>query len=296
MNPRKVSREGRETFASDSGMDGDDINLVTQYFADVSKHHLITSGMEKILGEQVKEKDQNAVNALAKANLRFVVSVAKKYQGRGVPLIDLIQDGNVGLMTAAEKFDPDQNVKFISYAVWWIRQSILAALAKVGRPVKIPLNRSVEISKVYRASEELKNTLGRDPTLKEISDHSGISEGRVSHLQSLNLAEIRLDSPIAEGEDAELIERFMQEEAIDPEEDIEKSLLARAVSEAIQTLTGRDAKIVCLYYGLDGHRSHTLEEIGNDMNISRERVRQIRDRAVGRIRDSEHSETLRSFL
>ena len=270
--------------------------LVARYFDDVSKHSLINASMEKILGERVQANDIYAIQALAKSNLRFVVSVAKKYQGRGVSLIDLIQDGNLGLMMAAERFDPDQNVKFISYAVWWIRQSILASLAQNSRSVRIPLNRSPDMARVSRAETDMRNILGRAPTPMEISKKTEIEVDKVVQLQSMNLAEIRLDAPVAESEDASLVDRFMSDDVVGVEKEVESSMLSDLINKALGTLKGRDAKITALYFGLNGQRPHTLEEIGSEMNISRERVRQIRDRAIGRLREGEFSDALKSFL
>ncbi|TFH58556.1 MAG: RNA polymerase sigma factor RpoD/SigA, partial [Gemmatimonadales bacterium] len=180
-------------------------SALDQYLRDVSRHELITPEREKELGALAQNGDENAVKELARANLRFVISVAKKYQNRGVSLTDLIQEGNVGLVTAARKFDPDQGVKFISYAVWWIRQAILASLANHGRAVRVPLNRASDLARIFREKERLKQELRREPTSQELSVATDLTPELVESLQTLNAAEIRLDAPIGDSEDSQLV-------------------------------------------------------------------------------------------
>ena len=266
-----------------------------QYLRDVSRHELITPDREKELGYRAQKGDQDAIQELAKANLRFVISVAKKYQNRGVALTDLIQEGNVGLVTAARKFDPDQGVKFISYAVWWIRQAILASLANQGRAVRVPLNRASDLARIFREKERLKQELGRDPTPEELSNATDLTPELIESLQTLNAAEIRLDAPIGDSEDSQLVERFILEEAAEPEHEVEDRLLTEVVEGALETLEPRDAKVLRLYFGLEGEREHTLEEIGNLLGVTRERIRQLRDRALRRLREGTKGSALASF-
>jgi len=266
-----------------------------QYLRDVSRHELITPDREKELGARARLGDEEAVQELARANLRFVISVAKKYQNRGVALTDLIQEGNVGLVTAARKFDPDQGVKFISYAVWWIRQAILASLANHGRSVRVPLNRASDLARIFREKERLKQELGREPTPEELSAATDLTPELIESLQTLNAAEIRLDAPIGDSEDSQLVERFIAEEAAEPEQDVESRLLAESVRDALNTLEPRDARVLRLYFGLEGEREHTLEEIGNMLGVTRERIRQLRDRALRRLREGEKGSALESF-
>jgi RNA polymerase primary sigma factor len=273
----------------------DEQTALDQYLRDVSRHELITPDREKELGALAQAGDEEAVQELARANLRFVISVAKKYQNRGVSLTDLIHEGNVGLVTAARKFDPEQGVKFISYAVWWIRQAILAALANHGRSVRVPLNRASDLARIFREKERLKQELGRDPNPEELSAATDLTPELIESLQTLNAAEIRLDAPIGDSEDSQLVERFINEEAAEPEQDVETRLLAEAVSGALDTLEARDAKVLRLYFGLDGEREHTLEEIGNMLGVTRERIRQLRDRALRRLREGEKGSALESF-
>ena len=291
---RKRKGSGRNLL---TGFDGslEDQTALDQYLRDVSRHELITPDMEKILGARAQKGDEEAVQELAKANLRFVISVAKKYQNRGVSLTDLIQEGNVGLVTAARKFDPEQGVKFISYAVWWIRQAILASLANHGRAVRVPLNRASDLARIFREKERLKQELGRDPTPEELSKATDLTPELIESLQTLNAAEIRLDAPIVDSEDSQLVERFITEEAAEPELEVENRLLGEAVTDALETLDARDAKVLRLYFGLEGEREHTLEEIGNMLGVTRERIRQLRDRALRRLREGNMGAALESF-
>jgi RNA polymerase primary sigma factor len=270
-------------------------SALDQYLRDVSRHELLTPEEEIALGRLAREGNEDAIQKLVRANLRFVISVAKKYQNRGVSLIDLIQEGNVGLVTAAKKFDVDQGVKFISYAVWWIRQAILAALANQGRAVRVPLNRASDLARIFRERERLKQELGRDPSVNEVADAAALTPEVVTYLQTLNAAEIRLDAPIGDSEDSQLVERFMFDEADRPEEEVEDRLLSEHIERALDTLTPRDARVVRLYFGLDGGREHTLEEIGNMLGVTRERVRQLRDRALKRLREGDLGTALESF-
>ena len=266
-----------------------------QYLKEVSTHSLLTPEEEIELGHRAQAGDEDAVQALVRANLRFVISVAKKYQNRGVSLSDLIQEGNVGLVTAARKFDPNQGVKFISYAVWWIRQAILSALANQGRAVRVPLNRASDLAKIFRERERLKQELRREPTSQEIAGATGLTPETVENLQTLNASEIRLDAPIGDTDDSQLMDRFIADAAIITEDEVEERLLTERIGRALDTLQPRDAKVLRLYFGLEGGREHTLEEIGEILGVTRERIRQLRDRALRRLREGEMGEALASF-
>jgi RNA polymerase primary sigma factor len=288
-------RKGRKNPLAGFSATVEEQSALDQYLRDVSRHELITPEREKELGALAQKGDEEAIQELARANLRFVISVAKKYQNRGVSLTDLIQEGNVGLVTAARKFDPEQGVKFISYAVWWIRQAILASLANQGRAVRVPLNRASDLARIFREKERLKQELRREPTAEELSEATDLTPELVESLQTLNAAEIRLDAPIGDSEDSQLVERFITEEAAEPEMEVEGRLLSEAISEALETLEPRDAKVLRLYFGLEGEREHTLEEIGNMLGVTRERIRQLRDRALRRLREGDKGIALESF-
>jgi len=292
---KRRKRKGRKNPLAGFSATVEEQSALDQYLRDVSRHELITPDREKELGALAQKGDEDAIQELARANLRFVISVAKKYQNRGVSLTDLIQEGNVGLVTAARKFDPDQGVKFISYAVWWIRQAILASLANQGRAVRVPLNRASDLARIFREKERLKQDLRREPSAEELSEATDLTPELVESLQTLNAAEIRLDAPIGDSEDSQLVERFITEEAAEPEMEVESRLLSESISEALETLEARDAKVLRLYFGLEGEREHTLEEIGNMLGVTRERIRQLRDRALRRLREGDKGVALESF-
>src|SRR5687767_4888695 len=236
-------------------------DLLDQYLYEVSKTPLLTAAQEIELAKKVRAGNQEAMQELAKRNLRFVISVAKKYQNRGLPLTDLIGEGNVGLLTAARKFDPDQGVKFISYAVWWIRQAILAAIARHGRTVRVPLNRTADLARITRTSAALRRSLGREPTAEEIADVVGLSVDMVQSLAALNSVDVRLDAPIAADGERSVIERFMVQSQLDAESDAIDHFRIDEIEAGLATLPPRDARVLRLYFGLDEGREHTLEEI-----------------------------------
>jgi RNA polymerase primary sigma factor len=270
-------------------------DILDQYLYEVSTYPLLKGTEEIDVARRIRMGDQDALQELVRRNLRFVISVAKKYQNRGLPLIDLIGEGNVGLLTAARKFDPDQGVKFISYAVWWIRQAILSSLAKQGRTVRVPLNRTADLSRLIKASEILRQKLRREPHPEELSEVTGLSVDVVRSLASLNTGDVRLDAPLDPDGDRSLIERFVGEEMPDSEEAAMNRFLTDEVERALGTLPARDAKVLRLYFGLEDGREHTLEEIGVILGVTRERVRQLRDRALKRLREGDVGRALSSF-
>jgi RNA polymerase primary sigma factor len=292
--PAKPRRPRRET-AKSLGVYDADRDILDQYLFEVSKTPLLTAQQEIAIARKVRAGDEEAMQELVKRNLRFVISVAKKYQNRGLALTDLIGEGNVGLMTAARKFDPDQGVKFISYAVWWIRQAILASLARQGRTVRVPLNRTADLSRIIRTAESLRQELRREPTPEEIAGVTGLSLDVVQSLAALNTADVRLDAPLDPEGDRSLIERFIADEQGDSEERAMDNFLSEEIDSALRTLPPRDAKVLRLYFGLDGGREHTLEEIGGMLGVTRERVRQLRDRALKRLKEGDVGKALASF-
>jgi len=290
--PRNRKRETAATL----GVRDAERDILDLYLEEVSKSPLLTAQQENAVAHRVQRGDEAAMHELVTKNLRFVISVAKKYQNRGLPLVDLIGEGNLGLLTAARKFDPDHGVKFISYAVWWIRQSILAAIARHGRMVRVPLNRTADLSRIVRSTETLRQDLGREPTAEEVGAAVGLSVELVQSLAALNTAEVRLDGPLSlEGGERSTIERFVAEGQPDAEAQAMELFLAEEVERALRTLAPRDARVLRLYFGLDGGREHTLEEIGTLFGITRERVRQLRDRALKRLRQGEVGRALASF-
>jgi RNA polymerase primary sigma factor len=293
--PAKPRRARKRETSKSLGVYDADRDILDQYLYEVSKTPLLTAQQEIAIAKRVRAGDDEAMQELVKRNLRFVISVAKKYQNRGLALTDLIGEGNVGLLTAARKFDPDQGVKFISYAVWWIRQAILASLARQGRTVRVPLNRTADLSRIVRTAETLRQELRREPTPEEIAHATGLSLDVVQSLAALNTSEVRLDAPLDPEGDRSLIERFIADEQGDPESQAMDKFLSEEIESALRTLPPRDAKVLRLYFGLDGGREHTLEEIGGMLGVTRERVRQLRDRALKRLREGEVGRALASF-
>jgi len=292
--PTKPRKPRKRDTAKSLGVYDADKDILDQYLYEVSLTPLLTAQQEIAIARRVRAGDPEAMEELVKRNLRFVISVAKKYQNRGLALTDLIGEGNVGLMTAARKFDPDQGVKFISYAVWWIRQAILAALARHGRTVRVPLNRTADLSRIIRASEALRQELRREPTPEEIAHTTGLALDIVQALAALNTADVRLDAPLDADGDRSLIDRFMAG-GQDAEADAMDQFLIEEIDHALGTLPPRDARVLRLYFGLDGGREHTLEEIGGMLGVTRERVRQLRDRALRRLREGDVGRALASF-
>jgi RNA polymerase primary sigma factor len=293
--PPKPRRSRKRETAKSLGVYDADRDILDQYLHEVARTPLLTPAQEVAVARRVQAGDEDAMRELVTRNLRFVISVAKKYQNRGMALTDLIGEGNVGLMTAARKFDPDQGVKFISYAVWWIRQSILAALARQGRTVRVPLNRTADLSRIIRASESLRQELRREPTPEEVSNVTGLAVDVVQALAALNTAEVRLDAPLDPDGDRSLIDRFAASEGNTAEDEAMDRFLSDEIEHALATLPPRDAKVLRLYFGLDGGREHTLEEIGSMLGVTRERVRQLRDRALKRLKEGETGRALASF-
>jgi RNA polymerase primary sigma factor len=266
-----------------------------KYLQEIGKVELLTPDEEVELARRIREGDQAALEKLTKANLRFVVSVAKQYQNQGLSLGDLINEGNLGLIKAAKRFDETRGFKFISYAVWWIRQAILSSLARQGRTVRVPLNRTADLSRIIKASEILRQTLRREPSPEELSQVTGLSVDVVQSLAALNTGDVRLDAPMDPDGDRSLIERFVADEMPDAEEEAMNRFLTDEIESALGTLPPRDAKVLRLYFGLEGGREHTLEEIGTMLGVTRERVRQLRDRALKRLREGDVGRALGSF-
>jgi RNA polymerase primary sigma factor len=271
--------------------------ILDLYLHDVGRLRLLGPAEELVLARRGSQGDETAIHELVSRNLRFVVSIAKRYQNRGLSLMDLIGEGNLGLLVAARKFDPDRGVKFISYAVWWIRQAILAALARHGRQVRVPLNRTADLARITRTTESLRQELGREPTAEELSDAVGLPVDLVQALAALNVAELRLDAPVTrdDGGDRSGIERFIADAPPDPDASVIEQFLVAEVDSALGTLPPREARILRLYFGIGGLGEHTLDEISARFGVTRERVRQIRDRALRRLREGPRAAALASF-
>lgn len=267
-----------------------------QYLRDISIYPLISREQEVELALRIRANDQEAVDTLVRSNLRFVVSVAKKYQNQGVSLSDLINEGNLGLIRAAHKFDETKGIKFISYAVWWIRQAILQGLAEQGRIVRVPLNRAGTLHRIGKRASALLQELGREATHAEIAQGMEITEEEVAKTISISQAHVSLDAPMNPGEENRLLDYIPDVDNPTPDEEICGKALTQSIQEALSGLKEREAKILSLYFGLDGQDPATLEEIGAALNITRERVRQIKEKALSRLRHVSRARTLESYL
>lgn len=265
------------------------------YLKEISRYPLISREDEAKLARRIRRGDGEALDKLCRSNLRFVVSVAKKYQNQGVALADLINEGNLGLIRAAHKFDETKGIKFISYAVWWIRQAILQALAEQSRIVRVPLNRAGTLHRIGRRSNMLLQELGREPSAEEIARGMDISLDEVRRTLSISQAHLSLDAPLTPGEDNKLLDYLPDEYNPGPDDQAFDGALKEAIEESLGTLKPREAKILRLYYGLDNNESMTLEEIGSVLGITRERVRQIKEKALSRLRHVSRARALQSF-
>jgi len=273
------------------GQDGS----LDQYLKEISQYPLIDLEEEGRLACGIRCGDPEALDKLVRSNLRFVVSVAKKYQNQGVLLSDLINEGNVGLIRAAHKFDETRGIKFISYAVWWIRQAILQALAEQSRIVRVPLNRAGALHRIGRRSSSLLQELGREPTVDELAHDLAITREEVASTLAISLTHLSLDAPLNPGEDNRLLDYLPDQFASDPEDETYEHALRNTVDHALSTLKEREAKVLRLYFGLDDQDPMTLEDIGGLLGITRERVRQIKEKALGRLRHASRSRFLETF-
>ena len=267
-----------------------------KYLQDISKIDLITAEEEVELAQKIKRDNQRALEKLVNANLRFVVSVAKQYQNQGLTLPDLINEGNFGLVKAAQRFDETRGFKFISYAVWWIRQSILQALAEQSRVVRLPLNKIGSINKIKKTFSYLEQAHERPPSAEEIAEELGLSISEVK--QSLKNAgkHISMDAPFAEGEDSNLYDVISASETPMPDSELVKESIREEIGRVLETLSEREADVVKLYYGIGQSSTMTLDEIGNTFDLTRERVRQIREKAIRKLRKSAKSDLIQSFI
>jgi RNA polymerase primary sigma factor len=267
-----------------------------QYLRDISVFPLITREQEVELAKKIREDDQEALDTLVRSNLRFVVSVAKKYQNQGVSLSDLINEGNLGLIRAAHKFDETKGIKFISYAVWWIRQAILQALAEQSRIVRVPLNRAGTLHRIGKRASALLQELGREATHAEIANGTDLTEEEVAKTMAISQIHLSLDAPMTPGEDNRLLDYLPDTTNQTPDEETFDKALTESIQLALSGLKEREAKILRLYFGLDGAEPMTLEQIGAVLNITRERVRQIKEKALSRLRHVSRARALESYL
>lgn len=269
---------------------------IEKYLEEIGGYSPLSPNEEIELARRIRKNDARALDKLVKANLRFVISVAKEYQGQGLPLQDLISEGNLGLIKAAQRFDETRGFKFISYAVWWIRQSILQALAEQSRVVRLPLNRVGAINKVGRALEELEKRFGREPSMEEIADKMEMTSYEVADVLKTSARHLSLDEPFKEEEGNSLLDVLESDRYAPPDDTLMQESLQVEIDKVLSTLKPREAEIIKLYFGLDGDRPLTLEEIGEHFKLTRERVRQIKEKALRRLRHRSRLEPLRKYL
>jgi RNA polymerase primary sigma factor len=254
------------------------------YLKEVRRIELLTPEEEVVLARRAQSGDKDALNELVRRNLRFVVSVAKQYSKRGVPLEDLINEGNLGLVRAARRFDVDRGFRFISYAVWWVRQGILQFLAEHSRTVRLPLNKSARLTKVSKAVQVLNQKLGREPTSDEIAEYLELKPEDIETINAMPTTRFSIDEP-AEGQDNDFQIDTLTDQSIGPEEEALEHSRSDDIDKALATLNDREADILRRYYGLAGNEPHTLEEIGKVYHLTRERVRQIQNQALAKLKE-----------
>jgi RNA polymerase primary sigma factor len=267
------------------------------YLQDIGRVELITADEEVVLAQKIKQGDQLALDKLVKANLRFVVSVSKQYQNQGMSLPDLINEGNLGLIKAAQRFDETRGFKFISYAVWWIRQSILQSLAEQSRIVRLPLNKIGAINKINKTVSKLEQDLEREPSWDELSEQLDMLPQDIQDTLRNNHRHLSMDAPLSLTEDGGTMYDLLEnDEAIKPDKQLMGESLQQEISRALSTLTEREADVVKLFFGLNGTHPHSLEEIGEKFDLTRERVRQIKEKAVRRLKHGSRSRLLKAYL
>ena len=267
-----------------------------KYLQEIGKVDLLTADEEVVLAKLIRAGDKLALERLTKANLRFVVSVAKQYQNQGLSLSDLINEGNLGLIKSAQRFDETRGFKFISYAVWWIRQSILQALAEQSRIVRLPLNRVGSLNKISRTFSQLEQKYEREPTTEELAEVLEVSANEVRDTMKVSGRHVSVDAPFVQGEENSLLDVLENGSEEKPDNDLMHDSLRKEIQRSLATLTDREADVILLYFGLNGAHAMTLEEIGAQFNLTRERVRQIKEKGIKKLRQSSRSDTLKPYL
>jgi RNA polymerase primary sigma factor len=267
-----------------------------KYLTEISKLDMISVDQEVELARRIRDGDQIALQKLAKANLRFVVSVAKQYQNNGMTLGDLINEGNVGLIRAASRFDETRGFKFISYAVWWIRQAIMQALAEQSRLVRLPLNRVSSLSKIARASAALEQKFEREPSAEELAHVLEMNAGEIEENKRLSGRSVSMHAPLMEGEDNSLLDMLADQNQDTPDQHLVLNSLKQEISRSLSSLTLRESEVIAFYFGLNESKQLTLDEIADRFSLTRERVRQIKEKAIRKLRNNSRSKLLMSYL
>ena len=267
-----------------------------KYLADIAREPMITPDVEVELAQRIKQGDQIALDRLVRANLRFVVSVAKQYQNQGIGLADLINEGNVGLIKAAQRFDETKGFKFISYAVWWIRQAILQAVAEQSRMVRLPLNQVGLLSHTKKVASMLEQLYQRKPTIKEIADEMNLPVEKVENIMKVNAKEVSMDAPVASDDDMAFIDTVVPDDNDDADRMIVSETESAEIKRSLSILTDKERQVIIYYFGLESNKSYTLEEIGYLMDMTRERVRQVKDKALKKLRARSKKSLLNVYM
>jgi RNA polymerase primary sigma factor len=273
-----------------------DAGTLEKYLQDIAKERLITPEEEVELAQRIKDGDQQALDRLVRANLRFVVSVAKQYQNQGLSLQDLINEGNLGLIKAAQRFDETRGFKFISYAVWWIRQSILQAVAEQARIIRLPLNQVGAISKLKKTAAMLEQEYQRKPSTAEIAKELDLSESKVQGMMGMNMHQISTDAPLDDDDEGNFLDVYVDQDSVATDEAVENESDNNAIKRSLSMLTEKERQVINMYYGIGTSREYSLDEIALQMGISRERTRQIRDRALKRLKSGTNSALYQMYL
>jgi RNA polymerase primary sigma factor len=267
-----------------------------KYLSDISREGMINAEQEVELAKKIRDGDQRALEKMVKANLRFVVSVSKQYQNQGLTLPDLINEGNLGLIKAAQRFDETRGFKFISYAVWWIRQSILQAIAEQSRIVRLPLNQVGSLNRINRTVSQLEQQFERPPSDIEVAEHLDITSTKVKDTLKIGGRHVSMDAPFKEGEDHGLIDVLPNNDVPSTDSDLMRESLVREIERSLQILSERERDVLKLYYGIGSQHEHTLDEIGDKFDLTRERVRQLKEKAIRRLRNNSRSRLLKAYL
>lgn len=269
---------------------------VRMYLKEIGSVSLLTAEQEQEIAIRMSQGDTDAKEQLIEANLRLVVSIAKKYMNRGMSLLDLIQEGNLGLIKAVDKFDFTLGYKFSTYATWWIRQAITRAIADQARTIRIPVHMVETINKMNRIERALTQELGRSPTAAEVAQQMGLTEAKIIEIKKISQDPVSIDKPVGEEEDSHLVDFIACDESLAPDEIVAKSLLKEGIEDTLSTLSPREAKVLSLRFGLEDGRQRTLEEVGREFDVTRERIRQIEAKAIRKLRHPSRSKKLRDFV
>ncbi len=301
MGVKITDKEDPDITAAESIKDAanDEINVddsVRMYLKESGKVPLLNADQEQELAKKMLEGDEDAKNTLIESNLRLVVSIAKKYMNRGLSLLDLIQEGNIGLIKAVDKFDYQMGFKFSTYATWWIRQAISRAIADQARTIRIPVHMVETINKLNRVDRQLIQELGREPDTKELAERMGMSEEKIREIQKISQDPVSIDKPVGEEEDSHLVDFIASDETASPDEVVARQLLKEELLETLDTLSEREAKVLRRRFGLDDGRQRTLEEVGKEFGVTRERIRQIEAKAIRKLRHPSRSKKLKDYV